>query len=98
MLDRAYNRDEDDLYDTRPYTTRSLMHQVHGAWLETPCDFSKHGKQFMITKPKDCPFDDMILLKTLSAECILRKRRYEFRYDLSGSNGASVEVWSQAIG
>ena len=44
LLDRAYNRDEYDLYDTRPYTTRSLMHQVLGACLETPCDFSKHGK------------------------------------------------------
>ena len=37
LLDRAYNRDEDDLYDTRPYRTRSLMHQVLGACLETPC-------------------------------------------------------------
>jgi hypothetical protein len=45
-LDRAYNRDEYDLDDTRPYTTRSLMHQVHGACLETPCDLASTEKTY----------------------------------------------------
>ena len=46
LLDRAYNRDEYDLDDTRPYTTRSLMHQVHGACLETPCDLASTERTY----------------------------------------------------